>query len=143
MSAKLNEPKELTYTLDDKASMAGIRMFNRKARQSSLQLLIGANEDSEMTNRPYKFIVDKDSDELDLRRISVFYFSTDDRWDIDCGGGITVKSGDNSFIDIEAKKDRLVVLSSETCEHKMNEWNGNDELEFASYIITHLVKDVR
>ena len=142
MSAKFNEVKKLSYNLDDKASMAGIRTFDRKSRQSSLQLLTGGKEDPQMTDRPYKFIVDKDSDELDLRKISIFYFATSDGWNNDCGGGINVRSVEDSCLDIEAKKDRLVVLSSESCEHKMNEWNGNDEMQSASYIITHLVKDM-
>ena len=137
MSAKINDCEEkFSCILDDKASMAGVRTFDRKARLSSLQLLTGGEENDPISDRPFTFVVDKDSEELDLRRISVIYFSTHDNWNMDCGGGITLKDGD----DIEAKNDRLVVLSSEECEHKMNEWIGNDDLQSGSYIITHLVK---
>lgn len=144
MSAKINGcegPEKLTYTLDDKASMAGIRTFDRKARQSALKLLTGSEENAETTDRPFRFVVDKDSEELDLRGISVLYFSTHNDWNMDCGGGITFKYGDDQSMNIEAKKDRLVILSSEDCEHKMNEWIGNDELQSGSYVVTHLVKD--
>lgn len=151
----------LGFALDETASMAGLKTFSRKARLSSMALLTGkdidAIADDDLTNanaesqRPFQYVIDTKNadtpeDEVDYRKVTALYFVTPENWDKSCGGGITVKEGegdDEREIYIRAKNDRLVILSSDTCLHRMEEWTGGkDGQESGSVIITHFVEKV-
>jgi hypothetical protein len=146
---------DLDYVLDETASMAGLRTFNRMARLNSISLLTGkevsqiTNEDLNNTDqRPFQCVIDTkttdadgNEEEVDYRKVTAIYFLTPQGWDKSCGGGVTIKNGDESDIYIEAKNDRLLILTSDTCIHRMEEWVGNNEgLESGSMIVTHFIE---
>jgi hypothetical protein len=138
------------HEFDETASMAGLRTFNRKSRLSSISLLTGKDV-NEMSNddlksqesRPFKLVTDTKlvEDEVDYRKATVFYYLTPNEWDKTCGGGVTIKTCDGGEELIEAKNDRLVVLSSDKCLHRMEEWLGNSNFENGgSVIVIHFVE---
>jgi len=153
----------LEYTLDETASMAGLRTFNRKARLSSIALLTGKTVD-EIENdresqkgvnqeRQFGYVTDNKSeeDEVDYRKITALYFLTPEGWDASCGGGVTVRNNNSNsstnddeeaeetFLD--AQNDRLVIMSSDACLHRMEEWIGGDNgRDNGSVVVTHFVQ---
>lgn len=144
VETKTGADKLLGYSLDEAASMAGIRYFNRDARVSSMALLTNnAVDDDTESTRPFELVVDGNSDEADLRKVTLLYFLMPEGWDNKCGGGVTIRSnndnGDGEDITIEAKNDRVVILNSETCLHRMEEWRGSEGMPSGSLIVTHFV----
>jgi hypothetical protein len=112
-------------SLDDNASMTTLRTFDRKALKASLALLTG-NEDEDLINeskRPFGIIA---SEENDQRKISLLYYIVSPTWDDSCGGGLTFE-GDGATV--EAKRDRLVIMKSDTCSFRRDPWKGSDEDE--------------
>lgn len=137
--------KSLGCKLDETASISSLRLFDRKARLSSLALLTGesdpVNDGSDLAKKSFSCLVDKAREEVDLRTVTAIYFMTPDAWDVDCGGGITFQDKDGKEILIEAKNDRLVLLSSERTVHRMEPWLGRNGMEgICSCIVTHLVR---
>uniref|UniRef100_A0A7S3PYD2 Prolyl 4-hydroxylase alpha subunit domain-containing protein n=1 Tax=Chaetoceros debilis TaxID=122233 RepID=A0A7S3PYD2_9STRA len=148
-----DESKSLGFRLDEAASMAGVRFFDRKARMSSLALLLGktaeeleeSHDNSDLNKKEFGFVVSEDGKiddgKNDLRRLSVLYFTTPDGWDEECGGGITFEK-DGKEVSVAAKNDRLVLFSSDKCSHRMEPWVGANREggESGSVVITHLVR---
>ncbi len=152
LTGVLNEGRDdnyLGFVLDETASMAELRTFKRSARQSSIALITGRDPDSitgdELRGgevRPFQYIVDSfdDDENQDYRKVTVVYFLLPDRWSKDCGGGITITDNGGNQIFVEAKNDRLLVLSSDSCLHRMEEWIGNaDGMDGGSLVVTHFV----
>ena len=116
----------LNDTLDDGASMATLRTFDRKAFKASLALLTG-KEDEDLvgeSTKPFGIVA---TEENDQRRITLMYYIVSSTWDSsNCGGGLTFE-GDGATV--EAKSDRLVILKSDTCSFRRDPWKGSDAEE--------------
>lgn len=141
-----DEEKSLPYKLDETASMAGLRVFDRKARKSSLTLLTGnedaCNDTADLEEKPFGFVTDDSQDEIETRKVSSICFMVPDGWDESCGGGIVFKDKDGNENIVEAKNDRLVVFSSESSSYRLRPFLGRDEIDTTgSYIIKHLVRE--
>lgn len=139
----------LGYKLDETASISNLRVFDRKARLSSLALLTGKDhpdeDDSSVPDmeekRQFSCVVDKSSGDVDLRRVTVIYFMIPDDWDGECGGGTTFRKKDGNEISVEAKNDRLLLFSSEKSPRCVEKWIGKNGIEGAcSCIVTHLLQ---
>lgn len=150
LNEKGNGENKLEFALDETASMAELRTFKRSARQSSIALLTGQDADS-ITNdelrssepRPFSYIVESGDDEeqVDYRKVTVLYFLLPNEWTKECGGGLTIKNTGGSEIFVEAKNDRLLVLSSDSCLHRMEEWIGDAVgMDGGSVVVTHFVQ---
>jgi len=138
--------KSLPYKLDETASMAGWRLFDRKARVSSLTLLTGndnaGNDTLDLEKKPFGCIVDQNSDEVDMRKVTVIYYMTPNSWDEDCGGGVTFQDVDGSERNVKAKNDRLLLFNSEKSVHRLEPWIGKEGIDGSSgYIVAHLVRE--
>lgn len=150
LTAMLNQSGSLDFVLDESASMASLRTFNRMARLSSFALLSGkdvneiTNEDMKSENRrPFQLVTDNktgDDDEVDYRKVTIIYFLSPDGWNKDCGGGISIKYDNEKELYIDAVNDRLMILSSDRCLHRIEEWLGDNEgRDSASMLTIHLV----
>jgi hypothetical protein len=145
-----NEVLSLEMKINDSASIGSMRCFDQKSRIKTLQLLFqgsdGAQEidkfkTDDLPTHKFRCIVDKnDNTETDERILSVFYYLNPEGWTNECGGGIIVQKNDGDEVLIEAKHDRLVLLRSDLCVHKMQPWLGNDDLMFGGAIVIHLVR---
>ena len=118
-------------TLDASVCMATLRTFDRKAWLASLRLLTGKNatdvadqtNDQQLsTQRPFGVV--GNTEENDRRKLTFFYYILPNTWNDLCGGGIAIKDGD---VQIHAKRDRLVMLKSDTCWFQRMPWKGGDE----------------
>jgi hypothetical protein len=149
--ARSKDPSStLDYKLDETASIAGIRLFDRKARLSALKLLTGEenHDNSDLVKKPFGCIVNKesddDSDEVDMRKITAIYYMAPEVWDESCGGGVTFQDekGEETFV--EAKNDRLLLFSSEEAMHRIEPCTGKDGVENVfSQVVTHIVRERR
>jgi hypothetical protein len=136
----------LPNKLDETASLAGLKLFDRKARVSSLALLTGNEGDDTVSleKKPFGCLVDKNSDVVDMRKVTAIYYMTPKDWDVGCGGGVTFKDVDGVEKTIEAKNDRLLLFNSEESVHRLEPWIGKDRIEGTSgYIIAHLLRTRR
>lgn len=149
--------------LDEAASMGSLRVYDRKVRMDTLGMLIGKDDEENkrggnvgeeeevpapLLPRPFGYANGNDED--DARKVTVLYFLTPSGWDGPCGGGVTVRregdvtdvrdGGDNDGVLVEAKRDRLVIFRSDSCLVRMEAWDGRDEMESGSCLVTHLVK---
>ena len=127
--------------------MAGIRVFDRKARISSLSMLLGKDVtdiddayDSDLPEQSFSYVVNKDGEKKDMRKVSLLYFLNSDGWDEGCGGSFVTKanSNDNEVI-VEARRDRLILYRSDKCLHKMDKWIGDTTSDFGACIACHFV----
>lgn len=118
-TTKFMPPAFKGWNLDPSACMATMRLFNKKAQQASLELLSG-----ELPVRPLSIVA---TEEKDARKISVLYYPSD-------GGGITLENGET----IRGKRDRLILLTSDSCVHRKEPWNGEEDA--ATCIELHLVQ---
>ena len=110
--------------LDGSVCMAIMRTYDHKAQMASLQLLKNVPE------RPMDILA---KEENDVRRLNLLYYPISPQWQGE--GGVTLESGER----IQAKRDRLVFLKSDTCVHRKEPWLGKDGLEHASCIELHLI----
>jgi len=123
--------------LDATASMGTLRVYNRKTRQGE-SMLANPDEDSE---KPFGVICgDSDDIDNDTRRLTAMLFLSSKDWDTSCGGGVTVESTGER---VDAVRDRIVLLRSDSCSYRQEPWFGNDEggLDLASCVIVHFVKE--
>lgn len=128
--------------LDATASMGTLRVYNRKTRLSESSLLKEEDGDSDKNDRPFGVICgDSEGTENDTRRLTAMLFLSAKDWDATtCKGGITVeKTGEK----VDAKRDRLILLQSDTCSYRQEPWIGDDKegLDQAGCLIVHFVKD--
>ena len=109
--------------LDKSACMATLRTFDRKALKASMALLMGKQDDDVLdipeSTSPLKVITEGDDDQ---RKLSLYYYIVPDNWGENCGGGLEFESGV-----VYAKRDRLVVLFSDTTKCKPITWKGSDD----------------
>jgi len=137
--------RTLPYKLDETVSLSGLKLFDRKARVSSLALLTGnVNDDTaSLEKKPFGCLVDKNSDVVDMRKVTAIYYMTPKGWDgVGCGGGVTFQDVDGIEKTIEAKNDRLLLFNSEASVHRLEPWIGKDGIEgISGYIIAHLVRE--
>lgn len=144
-SSENDTETEFGYKLDETASIAGLRLFNRKARLSSLALLTGndgVTDNSDLVQNPFGCIIDVENEEIETRKLTTIYYNAPDGWDKNCGGGVSFKDKDGEEILVEAKSDRLLIFSSEDSIHRFERFTGKDEVEsVCSHIVTHLVRE--
>mmetsp|Transcript_22291 Transcript_22291/g.46973 ORF Transcript_22291/g.46973 Transcript_22291/m.46973 type:complete len:375 (+) Transcript_22291:52-1176(+) len=118
------DSKHAVLELDDAASMATLRTFDRKALKASLALLMGNDDDDALEKSeeatPLAVIADKDDDK---RKLSLHYYIVPDTWNENCGGGLEFEGGEKVY----AKKDRLVIFRSDATKCKAIAWKGSDE----------------
>lgn len=107
--------------LDPSACMAIMRTYDKKAQQASQELLSG-----EVPKRPLEIVA---NEEGDARKITAIYFPTP-------GGGVTF---DEEETTIQAKRDRLFLLQSDKCLHRMEPWNDLED-DNANCIELHLIQ---
>ena len=127
--------------LDDAASMATLRSFDRKALKASLQLLRGSEDDSALDSVEDEtpFAVVASDPATDKRRLSVHYYIVPSAWDEGCGGGLVFENGTR----VAAQNDRVVVFYSDKANHKSIPWKGSDEspeLAAGNAIELHLIE---
>ncbi len=133
------EEKPATLELDDAASMATLRTFDRKALKASLVLLRGSDDDSTLDadEKPLSLVAEDPND--DKRRLTVHYFIVPPTWDEACGGGFEFEGGTK----VSAQNDRVVVFYSDKTKHKVAPWKGSDEspeLAIGNVIELHLIE---
>jgi hypothetical protein len=124
-------------SLDTSACMATLRTFDRKAFKASLALLTGNDDDSvvEEVKRPFGVVATEANDQ---RKVSLIYYIVSESWDEECGGGVCFESDGSK---VEAKRDRLVILKSDTCSFRRQPWKGSDDGNMTgSCMELHLVK---
>jgi hypothetical protein len=124
-------------SLDTRACMATLRTFDRKAFKASLALLMGNEDDSTVEEVKRAFgVVATEAD--DQRKLSLMYYILPDSWDEGCGGGLCFESDGSK---VEAKRDRLVILKSDTCSFRRQPWKGSDDGNMIGTCMElHLVK---
>lgn len=123
--------------LDARTCMATLRTFDRKAFKASLALLTGNEDDSavEEVKRAFGVVATEANDQ---RKLSLMYYILPELWDEGCGGGLCFESDDSK---VEAKRDRLVILKSDTCSFRRRAWKGSDNGSMAGACMElHLVK---
>ena len=118
--------------LDDTASTGSLRVFDRRARQSSLELLTEAPP-------PRDFELANEGNKNDLKAITVMYFLSPEDWDADMGGGVAFEADETV---IEPCRDRLLVFRSDSCRYRMEPFSvdaaaGRDN---CAHIVNHLLR---
>jgi hypothetical protein len=132
--------------LDSTASMGTLRLYDRKTRLGAETLLTNPDVDNGSSGtvaRPYVVVCgDTEGAEIDTRRLTVMLFLSSKDWNaLTRGGGITIeKSGEF----VGAIRDRVILLSSDTCLHRQEPWKGDDTLgmDQASCVTVHFVKEI-
>lgn len=131
-----NDADDSLLELDPSVCMATLRTFDRKAYKAAMALLVGNDGDSEnessLSSPPFKVVAnndDKNGDDInDERKLSLYYYIVPDNWESQqCGGGFEFESSGEV---IHAKRDRLVVLYSDTTKFRQLQWKGSDGDEF-------------
>lgn len=125
--------------LDTSACIATLRTFDRKALKASLALLTGKDDDTVLdvteNTSPLQTVAVNAEDQ---RKLSLYYYVVTPEWSEEYGGGLLFESGK-----APAKRDRLVVLRSDSTKCKSIPWKGSDAspaLAFGNYIELHLVQ---
>lgn len=126
---------KLDTVLSNSASMGSIRMYDRKTKLGTVELLTKENVDEDSADRSFGVICE---DNNDTRRLTTHLFLSSKSWGSACGGGIKMESGES----IGAVRDRLVMLRSDSCSHRFDTWKGGDDkdLQQAGCVIIHFVK---
>ena len=123
--------------LDSTASMGMLRLYDRNTRLGAETLVSGDGDDD---GRPFGIVCgDGEGTENDTRRLTAMLFLSSKDWDADCGGGVTLENGER----LDAIRDRLILIRSDTCSHRQEPWKGMDKagLEQASCVTVHFVKE--
>jgi hypothetical protein len=132
--------------LDATASMGTLRVYDRKTRLGAESLLMNPKVDDARStqDRPYGVVCgDANGAEDDARRLTAILFLSSKNWNpAISGGGITIENNGEM---VGAIRDRIVLLSSETCSHRQEPWRGDDDngMEQASCVTVHFVKEVQ
>lgn len=131
-----NDTDDSLLELDPSVCMATLRTFDRKAYKAAMALLVGNDGDSEnessLSSSPFKVVANNDDENddniNDERKLSLYYYIVPDNWESQqCGGGFEFESSGEV---IHAKRDRLVVLYSDTTKFRQLQWKGSDGDEF-------------
>jgi len=138
-----DDQQQQPLNLNPSICMASMRTYVRSSRLASLSLVEGGI----LPPQPFDVIVDTDdttSSEKDARKVTMLYYPIAAEWSTIGGGGIVVEQqqqqdGGEELV-ISAKRDRLILLRSDTCRHRPAYFEGNDEqLDQASCLELHLV----
>jgi len=114
------------YNLDGSNCVANMRTFDHKSKEASLALIEGG----ELKPQPYDIA---SQGENDFMRISLFYYPiSEGRSD----GGIVVEKGERL---VSAKRDRLVLMLSNSCRYRPEYFGGDDDIRHTSYLELGLV----
>lgn len=114
--------------LDGSNIMATMRTYDRSSRLASLSLV--ENGDN-LPPQPFGIIADEDGD---ARKVSMLYYPISSEWK---EGGITIEEGG---VAVSAKRDRLILLRSDTCRCRSDYFVGNDDdLANASCLELHFI----
>mmetsp|Transcript_7284 Transcript_7284/g.15243 ORF Transcript_7284/g.15243 Transcript_7284/m.15243 type:complete len:383 (+) Transcript_7284:76-1224(+) len=131
MPPMIDEQKALDGCLLDAAASTGtLRVFDRKARESSLALLSEAPPARE-------FGLANEDNSSDLKKVTVLYFISPVGWDGKCGGGVAFEA-DGSVI--APARDRLLVFLSDSTLYRMEPFSGREGVDNCSYIVNHLLR---
>ncbi len=131
--------KPATLELDDAASMATLRTFDRKALKASLVLLQGIDDDSALDANETPLSLVAEDPSSDKRRLTVHYYIVPPTWNEACGGGFEFEGGTK----VSAQNDRVVVFYSDKTNHKVTPWKGSEdspELAVGNVIELHLIE---
>lgn len=129
--------------LDSAASMGTLRVYDRKTRLGAETLLMKPDDEADIDqDRPFGVICgDSEGTEGDARRLTALLYLSSEEWDASvCGGGVTVEQQGKR---VDAIRDRIILIRSDTCSHRQEPWMGQDEagLEQASCVVVHFVKE--
>ena len=116
------------YNLSPRNCMATIRTFDRKAKVASNVLVTGSDM---IPARPFGIVND---DDTDSRKVTVLYYLVSSEWQNE--GGITFEQENTT---ISAKRDRLIILRSDTCRHRLEAFLGHDGLNTATFLELHFI----
>jgi hypothetical protein len=120
-------PSLSEFDLDGSNCMAFMRTYDRSSQLASLALVEGAE-----LAAPQPFdIVAKEED--DTRKVTLLYYPIAAEWS---DGGITIEKGERL---ISAKRDRLILLLSDSCRHRPEYFAGDESRERASCLELHLI----
>ena len=109
------------YDVNAGNCIASLRVADRKSRLAAAVLV----KDGELPENPFDIVAN--DGEKDSRKISLRYYPNAKEWDGD--GGITVKE---DAARVSSKRDRLVLLRSDTCVHRREFFNGAEGREVAA-----------
>lgn len=125
---------KLDTALSDAASMGSIRMYDRKTKLGTSELL-SDNSDDDAAEQSFGVVCENDEDS---RKVTAMLFISSKNWDSTCGGGITFETGES----IDAVRDRLVLFRSDTCSYHLDAWIGKDKegLQHAACVTVHFVR---
>jgi len=116
----------LGHSLDDTASTATVRVFDRKARESSLALLSEAPP-------PREYALVNEGNASDHKKMTVLYFLSD--W-ADQGGGVGFDDG----VVVSPARDRLVIFRSDACKYRMEPVAAGGSSTNYAYIVNQLLR---
>jgi len=126
MPPLLEELEALDSSLDDAASTATLRVFDREARESSLALLSEAPP-------PREYALVNEDPASDPKKVTVLYFLSD--WG-DEGGGVGFDDGSV----VSPTRDRLVIFRSDTCKYRMEPVASGGSSSNYAYIVNQLLR---
>ena len=126
MPKLLEDLEALDASLDDAASTATLRVFDRKARESSLALLSEAPP-------PREYALVNEDPASDPKKVTVLYFLSD--WD-DEGRGVGFEDG----AVVSPARDRLVIFRSDTCKYRMEPVAAGGSSANYAYIVNQLLR---
>jgi hypothetical protein len=129
--------------LSSTASRGTIRLYDRKTRLGAEKLLMKPETGDGIQDRPFGVICgDNDGAENnDTRQLTAMLFLSSKDWNATCGGGVTVEKDEK----LDAVRDRIILLRSDTCSIRQDPWIGEDGegFEKASCVTVHFVKETR
>lgn len=117
----------LGCSLDATASTGSLRVFDRKARESSLALLSEAPP-------PRDYSLVNEGNASDPKKVTVVYFLSD--WSESDGGGLGFEDGTI----VSPVSDRLVIFRSDTCKYRMEQVPTGGEGSNYAYIVNQLLR---
>ena len=122
-------PSMSEFNLDGKNCIANMRLYDRNSRLASLDLV----KDEDEILQPFGTVADANTD---LRKVSLFYYPIGSEWS---DGGVTIERGNRM---ISAKRDRLILLLSDSCRHRHECFIGDEGMEQAFCLEVHLLARV-
>jgi hypothetical protein len=118
------------FDLDGSNCIASMRTYDRSSRQASLALV---QSQDVLIPKPFQTIADGESDG---RKVTLLYYPIAPVWS---DGGVTMERGEL----ISAKRDRLILLRSDSCRHRQEYFEGHDGMQQASCLELHFLGKVR
>ena len=129
VSVTKNMPSHLKgLDLSSSSCIASMRTFDRKTKMAASALVV----DGKLPDRPFDVVIDTDT--IDTRRVTLYYYPNGSDWDGD--GGITIQENN---VRISSKRDRLVLLQSDSCVHRREYFVGKEDRDVAACVELHMV----